>query len=201
MSRTPQKTGFAEADVLPVQPSGANASVSLALDREGALVPATAADLPRIENLMQFYNHDMSEWYPASLGSHGLYDLRPKQPYWANPNTRPYIARVAGDLAGFAVVDDEVTDSRSQFNLGYLFVARRYRGMGLGGRWVKAMLGQHPGEWEVFHYTANRPAGVFWPRAIAAAATEGLRVEEMTIDDAACKLYKFRALESGSDAA
>lgn len=183
-----------------VQRTGATAPATITPGEDGALVEATAEDLPRIENLMQFYNHDMSEWYPASLGSHGLYDLRPKQAYWANPNTRPYIARVAGDLAGFAVVDDEVTDSCSQFNLGYLFVARRYRGLGLGGRWVRAILARYPGEWEIFHYAANRPACGFWPRAVAAAATEGLRIEDATIDDVACKLYKFRALGSGLDA-
>jgi predicted acetyltransferase len=66
---------------------------------------------------------------------------------------------------------------------------------------VRAILGQHPGEWEIFHYTANRPAGVFWPRAIAAAATEGLRIEDTIIDEAAIRLYKFRAVADASGTA
>ena len=35
-------------------------------------------ELETIENLMQFYMYDFSEWLPLKLGGHGFFDLQPK---------------------------------------------------------------------------------------------------------------------------
>ena len=158
---------------------------------DAILSAATVDDLPRIENLMQFYNHDMSEWYPVPFGDHGMYTLRPKQPYWARPGVKPFIGRVDGQLAGFAVVDDEVTDPASQFNMGYFFVARRYRSLGLGRRWVADVLNRFPGRWEIVHYAGNQPAARFWPKAIAGAGASGRVSRHSVLDDMPSITYQF----------
>ena len=41
-------------------------------------------DLETIENLMQFYLYDFSEWLPLKLGEHGLSLIHISEP------TRPY---------------------------------------------------------------------------------------------------------------
>lgn len=158
---------------------------------DAILSVATADDLPRIENLMQFYNHDMSEWYPVSFGDHGLCTLRPKQPYWAQPGVKPFIGRVDGQLAGFAVVDNEVADPASQFNMGYFFVARRYRSLGLGRRWVADVLNRFPGRWEIYHYGDNQPATAFWPKAIAGAGATDIVSKQSLMDDMPSTTYQF----------
>ncbi len=152
---------------------------------------ATAADIPRIENLMQFYNYDLSESYPLSFGETGLYALRPKQAYWSTPTVHPYLIDVGGELAGFAVVDQEVVAPTSTFNLGYFFVGRRFRQKGIGKQIVRQLLQRYPGAWEIYHLRENDAARRFWTKALAAEGTNRASVSERLIDDEMCVLYRF----------
>ncbi len=152
---------------------------------------ATPEDLPRIENLMQFYNYDLSEWYPVEFASHGLYALRPKATYWAQPGVVPYKVHVGGHWAGFAVVDDEVIDRAAQYNMGYFFVARRYRGLGVGRQLAATLLREHPGRWEIYHLESNQAARRFWPGAIESITREAPRVSSRLIDGIPATLYAF----------
>lgn len=140
---------------------------------------------------MQFYNYDLSEWCPVEFSPSGLYALRPKGPYWAKASVKPYIARVGADLAGFAVVDDEVQDPRSDFNLGYFFLGRRYRGSGLAQDMARQIFSLHPGNWEVYFFASNKPAARFWPQAIALAGGLNVEVEDSVADGLACRLLRF----------
>ncbi|MEJ6000821.1 GNAT family N-acetyltransferase [Paucibacter soli] len=155
------------------------------------LLPAGAEDLPRIERLMQFYNYDLSEWCELEVGDGGLYNIRSKAAYWAQPGVRPYLLRVRGELAGFAVVDDEVLDPAAQFNMGYFFIARRYRGRGLGLPVVQELLRRHPGRWELYHYDSNVPAGRFWRKVLGQSACAGLELRSVLMDDMPAQLYRF----------
>lgn len=114
-----------------------------------SLVAATHEDTARIEAMMQFYNYDLSEWYPVVLSSSGLYKLRPKEDYWRQPGVRPFLIRVDDELAGFAVVDDEVMDPQADHNMGYFFVARRYRGRAVGRCFTQQLFRKFPGRWEI----------------------------------------------------
>lgn len=155
------------------------------------LLDACTEDLVRIEHLMQFYNHDLSEWCPIEFGDSGLYNLRPKAQYWARPSVRPYVARINGELAGFAVVDEEVLDASSDFNLGYFFLARRYRGRGLAQDMARQIFNRHEGQWEVCFIANNQPAARFWPKAIGQVSGEGVKVQDIVHDEMACRLYMF----------
>jgi predicted acetyltransferase len=152
---------------------------------------ATVEDFGRIENLMQFYNYDLSEWYPIDFASHGLYALRPKQPYWSKSTVVPYVVRVGGHLAGFAVVDEEVVDAESNYNMGYFFIARRYRGLGLGLHLAKSVVRRHIGRWEVYHLEKNAAAKRFWSKAIASITGVAPIVSNKVIDELPSILYTF----------
>jgi predicted acetyltransferase len=152
---------------------------------------AAPEDLPRIENLMQFYNYDLSEWCPVEFAHHGLYAIRPKAAYWAQAAVVPYKLQVGGHWAGFAVVDDEVIDRSSQHNMGYFFVARRYRGLGIGLQLAATILREHPGRWEIYHLQGNQAARRFWPRAIASITGAAPHESSRVIDEMPSTLYAF----------
>lgn len=160
-----------------------------------SLHEASAEDLPRIENLMQFYNYDLSEWCPVEFSPTGHYALRPKDAYWAKLSVRPYLAKIDGEIAGFAVVDDEVQDPGTEFNLGYFFLGRRYRGSGAAQDLLRLLFERHPGRWEVYFFASNLPAARFWPKAIArqTKATD-VTVTDTLSDGLACRLYQFSSL-------
>lgn len=157
-----------------------------------ALLHASPEDLARIEQLMQFYNYDLSEWTPVAFAEEGRYALRPKAPYWAGEAVHPFLIRVGSELAGFAVVDDERVHADSDHNLGYFFLARAYRGRGLAGAAARQLLQRFPGRWEVYHLLANTPAAHFWPGVIRAVAQGEIQHEDRVLHEDPCRLYRFR---------
>ncbi|SEK73245.1 Predicted acetyltransferase [Pseudomonas sp. NFIX51] len=155
------------------------------------LHPAQRDELECIENLMQFFMYEFSEWLPLKLGRHGLFQIQPKTEYWRQPGTRPWLLRVDGELAGFAIVDDQVHFAEAQYNLAYFFVVRRFRGRGIGRQVVRQLLELLPGHWQIFHIDDNRPARDFWARVIPTLVGDAYSCHPITADGYPCTLYKF----------
>jgi predicted acetyltransferase len=149
-------------------------------------------ELPIIENLMQFYTHDFSEWLPLPLGEQGLFDLRPLEDYWRNPATRPFLIYVEGELAGFVTVDDQTQLPGAHYNMGYLFVSRRYRGQGVGRFVASTLLSQFPGQWQILHVEANRAARLFWARVLPDFTAGQFTLHSLTVEGQRCTLYRFK---------
>ena len=103
------------------------------------LHPAQRDELEVLENLMQFYMYDFSEWLPLKLADHGFFSIQPKTDYWRHPATRPFLICVGGELAGFVTVDDEIHIPGAEHNIGYFFIARRFRVQGVAQFDVSAL--------------------------------------------------------------
>lgn len=156
------------------------------------LLPAAdAAALHSVENLMQYYMYDFSEWLPIPLGDDGRFFIRPKAEYWAQAGTHAFLIKVEGELAGFATVDRDVVDADTEFSIGYFFVSRRFRGAGLGARAAELLLQRFPGAWQVYHVSANRGAAAFWAKVIPRLTHGEFSQRSALIDDYDCTLYKF----------
>ena len=140
---------------------------------------------------MQFYNYDLSESSPVEFGDNGQYKLRPKDAYWANPSVKPYIATVNGELVGFAVIDDEAVYPETDFNMGYFFLARRYRRRGLALQMASELFKLYAGRWEVYHFVNHAAADRFWSRAIAHLGFAQSQVEDIVSDEMSCRLHRF----------
>jgi predicted acetyltransferase len=153
--------------------------------------PALSTELACIENMMQFYNYDLSESLPVDFAETGLYALRPKEQYWSKPGVAPFVIYVDDELAGFAVVDDEVTQPESRYNMGYFFIARRYRGRGVGKQVASRIFAQFPGAWEIYFYSNNKAASRFWNAAIAKPSARDVAVSAQIIDGEPCTLFSF----------
>ncbi|MNF48775.1 hypothetical protein D3C85_569660 [compost metagenome] len=149
-------------------------------------------ELECIENLMQFYLYDFSEWLPLKFGHHGLFNAQPKLDYWRKPSTQAFLIKVDGDLAGFVTVDDEAHCEGVEYNIGYFFVARRYRGHGVAAYAVAALLNQLPGHWQIFHLDANLPARAFWARVIPQLTGGDFTRKQRPIDGYPCTLFEFQ---------
>ena len=153
-----------------------------------------AADRPQwpvIENLMQFYNYELSAWYPIAFGEDGRYAIASKADYFALPGTQSWLILADGELAGFAVVDDELVDARRDLNLGYFFVGRRFRGRGVGAAAFGGLLARYPGAWELYYLARNAAAAAFWPKAFERAGLEDVAVSELDVLGQACVMNRF----------
>ena len=134
--------------------------------------PATAAEQTIIANLLQLYIHDFSELFAGSarcdLDDDGLY--RPDIPladWWQLPGHFPLLFRVAGKLAGFALINDHGHSGEAvDRNVAEFFIVRKYRRAGIGLAAAKAIFARWPGQWEAAVMRANTGAWAFWDKTI-----------------------------------
>ncbi|HCS42496.1 MAG TPA: GNAT family N-acetyltransferase [Pseudomonas sp.] len=152
-------------------------------------------DLDTIENLMQFYLYDFSEWLPLKLGGHGFFNIQPQLDYWRNPQTRPFLINVGGELAGFVTVDDVTHLPGALFNIGYFFVSRRFRGQGVAKFVISTLLSQFPGQWQIFHIDANQPARSFWANVVPDLTGGEFTLHQRPVDGYPCTFYRFQSLQ------
>ena len=148
-------------------------------------------ELDTIENLMQFYTYDFSEWLPLKLGEYGFFDILPMPDYWRNPATRPFLIKVDTELAGFVTVDNRTHLPDADYNIGYLFVSRRFRGRGVARFVVSTLLSRFPGQWQIFHIDANQPARLFWAAVMPGLDIGGLTLHQQEVDRHPCTFYRF----------
>lgn len=138
-----------------------------------AVVPARAQDRRAIENLFQLYVHDFTELWAGTprgeLPDDGLFPLIPLDDYWQDKGHEPLLIRVAGHLAGFALIDKETHSGlKPDFNMAEFFVARKHRRGGIGRRAAHDIFLKRRGSWEVAVARRNVAALWFWRAAIAA---------------------------------
>ena len=150
-------------------------------------------ELETIENLMQFYTYDFSEWLPLKLGESGFFSILPMPDYWRKPATRPFLIKVNGELAGFVTVDEDTHLQGARYNIGYLFVSRRFRGQGVARFVVSALLSRLPGQWQIFHIEANQPARLFWAAVMPMLCAAGFTRHSLTVDGHPCTFYRFES--------
>ncbi len=161
------------------------------------LTAASAEDTSCIENLMQFYNYDLSEYYPIQLSRSGRFLLQPKQHYLSKPKVFPFLIRVSDELAGFAVIDDEVLESSTDYNMGYFFIARRFRNRGVGRIVTRQLFSRFSGRWEVYYLAENKLAGHFWQSVISEAVTADLVQSTQVIHGEQSVLFQFTIPPAG----
>jgi len=126
-----------------------------------------------VANLAQLYIHDFTELGgDEELDEHGRFPFPRLPDYWTDSARHPFLVRVDGKYAGFALVrrgshfngDPGVTD------MAEFFVTRRYRRQGVGDEVARRIFDLFPGRWEVRVAYNNSPARAFWRRVVAAYA-------------------------------
>ncbi|MEW6405005.1 MAG: GNAT family N-acetyltransferase [Chloroflexota bacterium] len=128
------------------------------------LTPASINDKSVLRNLLELCQHDYSEFNQADVDEHGLFGYKYLDHYWTEQGRYAFLVRVAGQLAGFALVRqmDDATHSMAEF-----FILRKYRRHGLGRRVAHRIFGMFPGAWSVSQEEGNLPAQAFWRRVIS----------------------------------
>ena len=128
---------------------------------------ATVHDRAALQQLLELYAHDFSERNGADVGDDGRYGYRHLDAYWQEADRYPFLFRVAGRLAGFALVRTGPPHDMAEF-----FVLRKYRRGGIGTDAARAVFARFPGEWQVREQFENSGAIAFWRDAIPVAFDE-----------------------------
>jgi predicted acetyltransferase len=158
--------------------------------QESGSVSVAAAErvqAPLIQNLMQLYTHDFSEfWGGTSRGdvnTQGLFDAYPLDDYWALPNWTATLICCDQVLAGFCLVNDRTHSGlTADRNMAEFFILRKHRGRGVGQIAAGIIFSRHPGFWEVAVARKNARAREFWRRTIKGSA-ESSQFHELDLQD------------------
>jgi predicted acetyltransferase len=130
--------------------------------------PAALAEKPIVENLMQLYLYDFSELCGDDCNAQGLYEDEYLPRYWIEPERHPFLIRVDGKLAGFALVRRMSEGNPPTHSMAEFFIMRKYRREGAGKRAAFQLFDRFPGKWHVAEIPENVAAIHFWRKIIAA---------------------------------
>ena len=142
--------------------------------------PARLDDKPIIQCLMQLYLYDYMEFEAGlELDRHGLFNYNYLDHYWVEAGRHPFLIRVDGTLAGFALVRtlEPASDEHRWYSMAEFFVMRRYRRRGVGQAAACQVFDRFRGRWEVGQDATNPGATRFWRRVIG-RYTDGHYEEE-----------------------
>ena len=140
------------------------------------VAPVDDSDQPILEALLEPYWHELTAYEPAEVGADGRYGWRYLDRWRHSNGWRPFLARVGGLPACFALV-------RTQGHVHVMqefFVLRRHRRSGIGRLLVADVFSQFPGAWLVSLHAANTVAAAFWEDAISRSGPVDWRQETTT---------------------
>jgi predicted acetyltransferase len=125
------------------------------------VLEAGLGEKPVLQQMMQLYLHDFSEFMPLDVNVLGTFEYPWLDNYWTDADRRPFVFRVDGRWAGFALVRVGTPHDMAEF-----FVMRGYRSRGVGVAAARAVIARFPGPWQTRQVAANVAATSFWRRAI-----------------------------------
>jgi len=121
-----------------------------------------------VENLMQYYLHDFSEFEDLQIQDDGRFEYQYLDHYWQDPNRYPFLIRLDGKLSGFALLRFSM-DMQSMvglMDLAEFFIVRSNRRKGVGTEAARKLWDLFPGRWQLRVMQSNKPAYPFWKQTI-----------------------------------
>ncbi|MHC5600007.1 MAG: GNAT family N-acetyltransferase [Nostoc sp.] len=131
------------------------------------VLSASIDDKPLIQQMMELYQYDFSEFENKDLNEHGYFGYPYLDYYWVESDRYPFIVRVEGKLAGFVLVNQYTYIPGSQYSIAEFFILRKYRQQGIGKNVAFQIFDRFCGKWEIHQITTNAVARKFWCRVIA----------------------------------
>lgn len=99
--------------------------------------------------------------------------------YWEEADRHPYWICAGDELAGFVMVNAWPESGLPiDHRVAEFCIRADHRRHGLGQQTLAALMGLHPGQWELKVHRANPAGFAFWPRAVeGSGARDVTRIE------------------------
>ena len=139
------------------------------------IVAATQRHRTVMRNLYELYSHDFSPMTGNDVNdATGMFTDEPfLVNAWNDPTFHPYLLKVDGKWAGMAWVEEGSyinPDMDEHWLMAEFFVMRKYRRLGIGEAFARALFDRHAGTWEVGEIHVNVNAQRFWRKVIGRCA-------------------------------
>ena len=159
------------------------------------LRPVPLAEKDTLNNLLEKYNYEFSQYDKIPFGADGLYHYWPLEAYWTEANRAAYFIMVEGVLAGFALINAHPEcDHPLDWAVAEFFVAYPYRRSGVGSAVMAEIFQRHRGVWHIKYHPANTVSAVFWngiARKHASGEVKKLRGTEDYYDGTPAEVLVF----------
>jgi predicted acetyltransferase len=152
-------------------------------DAEVMLEVAGSHEMPVLANLLELYQHDLSDCFEVDVRPDGRFGYERLPLYWSEPERRfPFLIRSGNQLAGFALatLGSPLSDDPHVHDVAEFFVLRRSRRCGVGRQATHLLWNRYPGPWSVRVFEKNAAALRFWQDVIGeyvGSALQPQRVE------------------------
>jgi predicted acetyltransferase len=164
------------------------------------VIPATREQESTVDNLLELYAHDFSEFHNLVLGHNGRFGYKNLSLYWRDPHRHPFLVEVDGRLAGVVLVksDPPAPGKEPIWDMAEFFIARGYRRHGVGTAVARRLWERFPGCWEVRVIESNSGAFQFWQRIIAEFSGEEIESQRIRRDGVPWRLFSFDSRKRAS---
>jgi predicted acetyltransferase len=155
----------------------------------------TQGQRPVLDNLVQLYAHDFSEYAPLELGHDGRFDVSLGDAWWSSADHFPYFIRFEGALVGFALLcrGSRISQAKDVMDVAEFFVVRGARGKGIGLAVAHELFRRFPGTWEIRVREANKGARAFWASVVERWIGQTPATESFTAKEVGWALFRFEA--------
>ena len=126
------------------------------------VISALITDKSIIQRMIELYRHDLSEFEDLDLDEHGYFGYSYLDYYWVESDRYPFVVRVDGKLAGFALVNQHTHFLDRQYSVAEFFILRKYRRRGIGRQVAIDIFERFPSRWEISKLPTNVTALRFW---------------------------------------
>src|SRR5688572_2587030 len=118
---------------------------------EVQVMPASEGQERVLRRLISLYVYDFSDLMGLDVEEDGSFKVPELISYWRDPWRHPFLLRVDGKLAGFALVHQRsrLSGADGTHDMAEFFVLRRYRRQGVGEQAAGKLFGRFRGPWEV----------------------------------------------------
>ena len=165
------------------------------------VVAASPEQEPILANMLELYAHDFSEYVELKLGADGRFGYEHLPLYWKEPERHPFLVSVNDCWAGFVFVraGSRISGDASVWDVAEFFIARGYRGLGIGTKVAHNVWERFPGKWEVRVIGRNQRAKDFWERAVNEFIGESVHPTPFEKDGAGWYLFSFESRSKRND--
>ena len=120
-----------------------------------------------LNNLMQFYIYDFSEFLSFDVEGDGKYSPYPLDDYFKERNHPfAYVIKREEKYVGFVLVRLIEELGLRHYSIAEFFILKKYRRKGIGKLVAIDIFTRHKGPWEVHQIESNQGAQVFWKKVI-----------------------------------
>lgn len=157
------------------------------------ILPATAADISSIDDMLQGYALDLLQYMDIPRSESGRFEYPELDMYWQEPEDRfPFLITVGEQVAGFVLVNRcfNLVDPTA-WSIEEFYIAPAFRRRGAGKDAARQVFKHMPGRWEVAVIAINEPALAFWDVVIDETAHGDVTRHDWLEGEISFKVYTF----------